>query len=682
MTDTPAPQFDARLVAFERSSTAVVITDADAKICHINAAGRAMLSANPAFAEAFPGLQPEHPKGSVFDDAAFGAEAKIGEAVYKVSRVQTVSGAVSEWCDVTEQHKLSDTASRYKSILDGSSRAVMACDANRVITYVNDANIRLLQKHIDALRQLDPGFDPEKLVGRCIDVVHKRPEMQKGVLEGHHSGARRSSLSLYGVHLGHNLTAMHDADGHRVGWAVEWIDENARVHFGREMEALAAAMEEGRLQHRGSVDALDEVYRPMMEQLNALLDTITAPITATRTMMQRLAQGEIPAAMDLGVAGDFADLQGSINNMLVASHSIQEAAEQIAAGDLTVHLAERSDADLLMRSMRKMLDDLSSFISQAKGAAEEMGAGAAEMQLSTQSVADANQTAAASLEEIGATMVELGAQTSHNAENAAQAVTLANTARVNAQQGDSHVGQMMDAMENIRDSSNAIVKIIKVIDDIAFQTNLLALNAAVEAARAGEHGRGFAVVAEEVRNLAARSAKAAKETAALIADSVTKVEQGVDLARTTAQGFGAITQSVEQAADLVEGISASSAEQAEGIQLINQGLERLEDGVQHNAATSEEMAAAATELRAQARGLVQQLEHYTLPSHPAASGPKEIPAELWALLQPYLEQHGGGLPRALASEPAKPNLRLASSGGSHGNPAAVITLDDDEFGRY
>ncbi|MCD6527038.1 MAG: chemotaxis protein [Desulfuromonas sp.] len=259
-------------------------------------------------------------------------------------------------------------------------------------------------------------------------------------------------------------------------------------------------------------------------------------------------------------------------------------------------------------------------------------------------------------------MNELAAQTRTNAENAQQANTLATQAQTAADSGNTQMRQMVSAMADINESGLNISKIIKVIDEIAFQTNLLALNAAVEAARAGQHGKGFAVVAEEVRNLAARSAKAAQETAALIETSVSKAKHGAQIADSTSEAFSVIVDEIQKVTDLVAEISAASTEQAQGIAQVNDGIATIDEVTQQNTANAEQGAAAAEQLSSQAAQLADILTRFKL------------------------KQVGGYRPPVQAiPAPVKPSQPAQSGWGSapaDSSAPVQIALDDDDFGKY
>lgn len=266
----------------------------------------------------------------------------------------------------------------------------------------------------------------------------------------------------------------------------------------------------------------------------------------------------------------------------------------------------------LVAALRTMNGAMGHSLNQVVEASAEVGQSAQQIAETSEHLSEGAAQSAASLEEITASMTEISARTRQNAESAQLASDLATAARTAAESGNARMDEMVDAITDIKTSSQEISRIMKVIDDIAFQTNLLALNAAVEAARAGRHGKGFAVVADEVRSLAGRSAKAAGETAALIEASGIKVENGTDIAHQTASVLGEIVTGITKAAELVQEIAQTSTDQAEGVNQISIGLDQINNVTQNNTANAEATAAAAEELTRQAHTLRELLARFRL----------------------------------------------------------------------
>ncbi|WP_160683491.1 methyl-accepting chemotaxis protein [Clostridium sp. C2-6-12] len=293
---------------------------------------------------------------------------------------------------------------------------------------------------------------------------------------------------------------------------------------------------------------------------------------------------------------------------------IIKIADKVAGGDfdVTIDIESKDEIGLLGASFRKMTDKLNNTMSYINSAAEQVASGSKQVSDSSIALSQGAMEQASAIEELTASIEEISAQTKMNAENATNANEIAEKAKINAENGYEQMKEMQRAVDEINSASTSIYKIIKVIDEIAFQTNILALNAAVEAARAGQHGKGFAVVAEEVRNLAARSAKAAKETTDMIEGSIKKAEAGTAIANETAGALNKIVENTVKVAEFIGEIAVASNEQAEGIAQINAAVMQVSTVVQTNSATSEESASASEELASQAEMLKDQVSQFNL----------------------------------------------------------------------
>lgn len=286
--------------------------------------------------------------------------------------------------------------------------------------------------------------------------------------------------------------------------------------------------------------------------------------------------------------------------------------EEVSNGNLTIRPVPRSEEDLLGNSLKKMVAKSRNALSHISEAANQVLISASEVSGASDALARGSTEQASAIEQITASMDDIAEKTKMNAKEATCAASMMEETMSAVKEGNAKMQEMMQAMSDINHSSESISKIIKVIDDIAFQTNILALNAAVEAARAGDAGKGFAVVAEEVRNLAAKSATAASETAELIETSIRTVATGTSIADTTAKSLDKVTGDVQRGAEIVANIAESSTYQASAIEQIDTAITQVSMVVQTNSATSEECAAASEELSAQARRMKELLSVYKL----------------------------------------------------------------------
>jgi methyl-accepting chemotaxis protein len=401
--------------------------------------------------------------------------------------------------------------------------------------------------------------------------------------------------------------------------------------------------------------------------------SIARPIREAANLADTVGAGDLSQRLQIQSADEVGQLSTALNAMADGLEQKAQIAEKVANGDLTMTVDLASDKDVLGRALRKMIDRLNDLLGQVQTASQQIGSGSTQVSDASQTLSQGATESAASLEEITASMTQMASQTKLNADNAGQANSLSKGAKNAATRGSTLMTDLVNAMGDINRSGEDIAKIIKVIDEIAFQTNLLALNAAVEAARAGQHGKGFAVVAEEVRNLAGRSAKAAKETAELIENSAEKTRHGNDIVEKTEAALKGIVAGTTKVSDLVAEIAAASNEQSEGIGQVTQGLNQIDSVTQQNTANAEESAAASEELASQSTLLQQMLGQFHLKGG-ACVASAAIPklAATPKRTAPALGYEGNA---ATVSQ-------AAVSPADDSDPSQMIALDDKEFGKY
>lgn len=333
------------------------------------------------------------------------------------------------------------------------------------------------------------------------------------------------------------------------------------------------------------------------------------PIRLSVTVARMLSVGDLDVAEVVKDdhnnerSDEYGEIGQAFDTLISNTQRQVDTAQKLADGDLTVNFDIRSDKDLLGKALCHVVDNLNELTKSIIAASNQVADSAEMLSNSNAQLSEGAAEQASSIQQLTASVEQISAQINSSAKNAEKANTLVTQANEHAESGNRQMNEMLRAMNDISESSRNINKIIKVIDDIAFQTNILALNAAVEAARAGVHGKGFVVVAEEVRNLAAKSAAAAKESTDMIANSLTKVEVGMKIADETASALKAIVDEVNVATGLISSIAVSSEEQVESIKQINMGISQVSQVVQTNAANSEEGAAASQELANQAEML-------------------------------------------------------------------------------
>ena len=465
---------------------------------------------------------------------------------------------------------------RLQSAVDGAEANIMLCDADLNITYANPAVVNMLLHRQSELRKVFPTLDAKNLVGQNIDQFHKNPAHQRGVLKDVHRLPKKAEIKVGDdLEFEVNATAILDSKGNYMGNMVQWTDITEQKDAERQIQNLIDKAIAGELDARVNTNEYQGFMRILGESVNNLMDTVVTPLKEITAVMRKVADGDLTHSMSSDLKGDFAVMSNAVNSTL------------------------------------SNLVDVVGKIRQSSG---NIASASSEIAQGNSDLSQRTEEQASSLEETASSMEELTTTVKQNADSAKQANQLAAGARNEAEKGGNVVGKAISAMREINEASKKIADIISVIDEIAFQTNLLALNAAVEAARAGEQGRGFAVVATEVRNLAQRSAGAAKQIKSLINDSVKKVEDGSVLVDQSGKTLSEIVSSVKKVSDIVAEIAAASQEQSAGIEQVNKAILQMDEVTQQNGALVEEAAAASVALDEQAKGLDRLVDFFRIGS--------------------------------------------------------------------
>jgi methyl-accepting chemotaxis protein len=505
---------------------------------------------------------------------------EIGHMVDRLAEMQT---QLRNRLDA--EHEAANATLRIKVALDVSSNNVMVADPDGRIIYCNAAAQAMMRAAENDIRKQLPDFRADAILGSNFDRYHKAPGHQRNLLAGL-KGSHRAALNIGGRHFNLVASPIVNERGERQGTVLEWLDRTLEVLVEQEVEGIIQAAVAGDFSKRLDSTRMNGFFKQLAEGINNLLEANTRALEDVGAMFARLAQGDLTQKID----GDYRGMLGTL----------------------------KSDANATV-------DKLEQIVSSIKVATDAITNAAQEIASGNQDLSGRTEEQASSLEETASSMEQLTGTVKQNADNARQANELAGNAQQVAVKGGEVVAQVVDTMSAIHQSSNKIADIIGVIDGIAFQTNILALNAAVEAARAGEQGRGFAVVATEVRNLAQRSAAAAKEIKGLISDSVDKVEAGNRLVDQAGRTMEEVVGSIKRVARIMSEISDASREQTAGIEQVSQAVSQMDEVTQQNAALVEQAAAAAESLEEQANSLAQAVAVFVLnqqagvPLRPAAS---------------------------------------------------------------
>jgi methyl-accepting chemotaxis protein len=464
---------------------------------------------------------------------------------------------------------------RIKQALDASSVNVVVADESFHVIYVNPAAQKLLNSAAADFRQAQPRFDANRLVGSNLEAFYADGARQRDQLAALRQSAT-TQLVVGSRTFQHIASPIMNSDGTRIGTVVEWLDRTQEVAAEREIGALVDAVSAGKLDQRISMSGKTGFFEVLGRGLNGVVGTVSDVVAELRKLVQSANDGDLTRRMELD-------------------------------GKPALYVSIGSGVNSLVGNMADVVAEVKNMAVQVQSGAEEISKGNLDLSQRT-------EEQASSLEETASSMEEMTSTVKQTADNAGQANQLAMAARQQAEKGGTVVGNAITAMSGINAASKKIADIIGVIDEIAFQTNLLALNAAVEAARAGEQGRGFAVVATEVRNLAGRSATAAKEIKSLIQDSVARVEEGSKLVDESGATLEEIVTSVKKVTDIVAEIAAASREQSSGIEQVNKAIMQMDSTTQQNAALVEEAAAASRAIVEQTHSLAGVVARYRVNS--------------------------------------------------------------------
>jgi len=417
----------------------------------------------------------------------------------------------------------------------------------------------------------------------------------------------------------------------------------------------------------------ETVEKNLMDDIKQIIDSNSSILLTLQKSQENVSKTANTLIISVIVAAVlFALLLGLLISNALSKEltSVVSSVEEIANGDFTISTAldSNNEIGILANGIDKMVTEMRTAIEKVVETSSLVDDAAKQVASSSMSLAQVSTEQASSSQEISASVTQIAAQTKTNAENASRATELSERTKKSAERGNERMSEMLKAMDAINSASVNISNIIKVIDDIAFQTNILALNAAVEAARAGQHGKGFAVVAEEVRTLAARSAKAASETTQMIEGSTREVTNGMQIANETAASLSDIVEGITKSADLISNISTASIEQSQGINQVHIGIEQVSQAIQTTSSVAEESASASSELSNQATELMDLVSKFKVSSN--GKGKSRL---------------SGGKPRKMLETGAKPAVAMAGGGGGKAGGAQRvphISLSDTEFSKY
>lgn len=583
--------------SIDKSITPSMMIDRDFLVTYANKATFDLLKENEeTFIKAYPGFKsdrdsiigscidgfhknPAHQR-KILDDPnnlPWKADIKVQHLTFELNVTAIMDrrgkyiGNSLEWQNVTKTRQKSIEVGRLTSTLEGMTTNIMMADPDGKIVYANPAAIKMFKRREAKIKTALPSFSTDNMVGTNFDSFHRNPAHQQNLLGNPDNLPHNVEISLAGLTFQLIAVALMDEEGNHVGTGVQWLDLTEERDAQGQVEKMINSAIMGQLDNRIDTSDYEGFIKGLGDNINGLMDAIVEPIGDAINVAQALSDGDLTQSMDGEYAGEFLALAEAMNGSI--------------------------------ENLNNMVAEIRSASTNVLDTAREIAEGNNELSHRTESQAS-------SLEETASAMEELTSTVKQNAENATEASTLSSSVMVKARNGGDVVKNAITAMSDINKSSKKIADIISVIDEIAFQTNLLALNAAVEAARAGEQGRGFAVVAAEVRNLAQRSAGAAKEIKGLINDSVEAVGQGTKLVDETGLTFSELVTAIEDVSKMIGDIDNAGKEQSAGIIEVSAAVSQMDEMTQKNAALVEEAAASSKSMEEQSQSLLDQVAFF------------------------------------------------------------------------
>lgn len=519
-----------------------------------------------------------HPRGLTIPIQYTGAPIK--------DRNGNIIGALEYVTDMTAIKQAMEDAQEKVNYLNSIPTPIMVVDKEMKVRYINPAGATAV------------GRTPQACLGQKCHTLFNTGHCNTSNCQGNKAMSEGSvctsntiaKLPSGPLPIRYTGAALKDAEGNITGCLEYVVDITEEHQAVAEVEHLVEAAVAGKLGVRGKPENYKiEGFRNVIKGINDTIEAITVPLRVAAEYVARISRGDIPEKITERWMGEFNDIKENLNTLIESMNEVTQLAQEIANGNLTVKVKERSAQDKLMQALATMVVRLTEVVSNIQAAARQVATGSQAMSATSAQMSQGASEQAASAEEVSSAMEEMVANIKQNAENAQQTEKIALKSAADAKEGGNAVAETVAAMKEIASK-------ISIIEEIARQTNLLALNAAIEAARAGEYGKGFAVVASEVRKLAERSQLAAADISKL---SVTSV----DVAERAGKMLATLVPDIQKTAELVQEISAASAEQNNGAEQINKAIQQLEQVIQQNAAASEELASTTEEIASQAESL-------------------------------------------------------------------------------